>query len=247
VTTEFYVAVNGADGSPCTITQPCRSLTYATNYAIDNGPPRPRKTIHLGPGIWNETVWIGSHQGQLVYSGAGSGQTVWNGDANSAGVLIANTGTDIGLRALTGLATNNKYQSFLYAQSAGQIQILDGVVFGTATAAHMQGESLSRIFAWNDYKITGSALSHISVIASTHVGLGAIVITFENGPSFDYFLSVDVLSSVVLGGTTFSGAVNMGVTKRYTVNNNSIINTFGRGPGLIPGYGGSASNGAFCQ
>lgn len=257
---DFYVANGGVDAGDCANSAvPCATITYTTTRALSADAHGNPQTIHLAAGGWNESVKISGaspHSGstnsaeqQLIFDGAGSTLTTWNGDQVNCGTLIANYAANVSIENLTIEAEGNKCQSALFAQMGGLIQVDGGVIFGPAWQQQMHAENAgSQIQVWNSYTISGGLGSHIGVASGGMVEINPanITATITGTPAFSTsFIQAMANGVVYIGqGTQFIGSITGAA---YDVWANGTIYTSGMGCPIIPGTAGSASTNGVCQ
>lgn len=116
--------------------------------------------------------------------------------------------------------------------------------FGTVSNAHIVCYS-GRVQCAGSYSITGSATAyHINVTgtAADYMCSGSgIVVTLTGTPTFNTLVNVSTGGTATFYGTSFSGAAN---GKRYNVDLNAAIQTFGAGASFLPGSAaGTAATG----
>src|SRR6185312_10259244 len=129
----FFVSRTGVDGGDCSNpATPCLTITYAVNQALNSFKGNADQIINIGAGTWNEIVNVTGTGlgggGKLIFSGAGSGLTSWNGAPGEAGVLIANTGANCAVRRMTMLAEGESDQSIIYAQLGGVHNVFEDMI-----------------------------------------------------------------------------------------------------------------------
>ena len=122
------------------------------------------------------------------------------------------------------------------------------MVFGAAYGAHMGCEGGgAQINVWEPYTIINGATYHALATAGCLIGLGQFTVTIENGPTIPYFFVAGNGAQIILGGTNFSGGLNLAGSNKYFVSNNGVLNTGGLGCGNVPGSTGSTASGGVCQ
>lgn len=119
----------------------------------------------------------------------------------------------------------------LLASPAGKIEH-GNVVFGVATARHINAAYDGNITAISSYAITGGALSHILSSGGSVVSSG-LTMTITGTPAFSSAFAVaNRRGLAVILGNTYSGSAT---GKRYDITANSIIDTSGASTTALPG------------
>lgn len=260
---DFYVSTTGVDAGDCTnVGSPCRHIAYAALQALKSNSGNGNQTVHLAAGTYTEDVVIsgmGYNAGtngqsqQLVFSGAGSGSTIW--DTNSTaqcGVLTANYGANLSVTNMTLRDTGStSCKSLLFANLGGFINVLANVNFGAVHQSHMFCEEPgSLIEVWNNISITGpispNPRSHAQANTGCLIEYASSTVTF-NGTTITWgtgFFEANDFAIVYLNSF---GQVNSTSGPRYALNT-GLLNTNGVGCGSTPGSSaGTTSNSGICK
>lgn len=252
MTNQFYVSTTGSDANDgLTAATPFLTLNHATQVALTTPASGDVTYINLAAGVWYESVVVnGAPPGSanstlslgvtLIYRGAGTSFTTWNGGPGVGGTLIVNGGGDVGVQNMLMMGTNGPGQSILFAQEGGHIHVYPGMVFGATYQQRFHAENAgSQIQFWGNYSSQGSANNEIGVISGALVQHNNtdMVVTLNGTPTYTgAFIGASVGGIVNMNGTTWSGAI-AGGQPAYNVSGNAVLNTSGRGGGSIPGTG----------
>src|SRR5206468_12237321 len=90
-----------------------------------------------------------------------------------------------------------------------------------------------RLFAAGNYTIDGGSGNHWSAVGNGIIRVEGKTITLTGTPAFSLaFANSDQSSSVLVSGSTFSGAAT---GSRYSATNNGTISSGGAGATYLPG------------
>jgi hypothetical protein len=111
--------------------------------------------------------------------------------------------------------------------------------FGTCAAAHVFGSGSGKVFFGTTATIVGGATSFVRLQDHAYVAMSGTTFTLTGTPAFSvatiYAAGVSVVSAA---GVTFSGAAT---GTRYSVSQNSVIDTAGGGANYFPGNAAGAA------
>ena len=257
---QFYVSKSGTDSGSCTqSSSPCLTINYGVSRAISSCTGGAQVVVNLGTGVWDETLNVqntspcsGTNGGnsQLVISGNGSSNTLWNGANNQCGTLIANSGANVAIENLEIRGSQNVCQSALYAQLGGLIQVYGGVDFDGVEVAHLYCEGAgSQVQIWNNYTVSGSYNMYAHADAGGNCLIewnpGGIVVTFSGSVTASNYFAASDNGTIFLDGPTFSpGYSSAGSTCRATLN--GVVDSGGN-LSRLPGTGSVTSGGGQCN
>jgi len=260
VKSDFYVATGGSDTTDCTASgSPCLTISYATLQALKANAGNAIQTIHLAAGTYHEDVVVsgvaynagtnGQSQ-QLIYSGAGSGSTIWDsGSTSQCGVLTINYGANVSITNLTMQDTGAlACKSLMFVNLGGLGNVLQGVNFGVANSTHLFCEEPSSVIeVWNSISITGpmTLLNHAQANTGCLIEYVNSTVTFNGGLSTftSGFFEANDYGIIYLNSF---GLVNTSAGLKYTVNT-GLVNSNAWGCANIPGTGTSVSNQGLCK
>lgn len=150
-----------------------------------------------------------------------SGYPVW-----IKGFKVQTSGAGVGICALNGAEVN-----------------LANLDFGSCASGHVASSYGANVEFWGDYSVSGSAPQHYTAFRGGLITAERRTITFCNSPAFTMFAYANDLGLMVLDNMTF---VNKSTVsgKRFQVDTNAVINSYGSGPTYLPGsLSGTVSTG----
>lgn len=163
------------------------------------------------------------------------GSVVFKGNAsNPSAVVFASTGSSF----YVGCPYTIVVQDMTLAPSSGNALYADGpgsrinfsnIRFSGVGAGqyHMRYVSGGTISAMGNYEIVGGAPRHISGEINGAFVAAGITVTLTGTPAFSgEFILCSALASCSLFSVTYSGSAT---GKRYTINGNGVLNSYGAG------------------
>jgi hypothetical protein len=193
-----FVASNGIDSHPCSVTEPCRSFTTALAHTDDDGEIIVKDSAGYGPVAIAQSVKIFAPPG--VYAGI----TVFSGD----GVVV--NGTSAVSVVLRGLTINGQGGSHgIYFVNGGSLAIEDSIIEGmkqngVIIAAHSSRSTLRNVTVRNN---PGVGVSIFAVAAQARVDIDAVHVEGNGGDG----LFVGTGARVTIRNSTFSRNAGNGI------------------------------------
>jgi hypothetical protein len=242
----YYVRTDGSDGN--------NGLANSSGGAFLTIQKAIDTVAALDLSIYNVTIQVadGTYAGAVVVSApwVGSGTVTLQGNTSTPANALLSTGASDSITALSGGAltvsgfklTNSG--SFLLHASSGSIRF-SAITFGTCGSQQLRATDGGRIAATGNYTIDGGAGNHWSAVCNSIFRVQAKTITLTGTPAFlAAFANVDLGSTALVNGNTFSGAAT-GV--RYSATNNAVISSGGAGATYLPGNaaGSTGSGGQY--
>lgn len=244
----YYVRTDGSDSN--------NGLANTSGGAFLSIQKAVDTVAALDLGIYDAVIQVGNG----TYTGAvslrtlsGAGKAIIVGDETTpANVVVSVTSADafagayiVGRWALRGLKIGTTTSGNCIHAFGRSVYIeFQNVEFGTCAVAHLYAEDGAIIEALGNYKVSGGALYHLAVATQSLIRMGVaanITATFSGTPSFSAQVAVCTrLGYLYLrsAGLTFSGTAT-GI--RYSVSENSVVNTAAGGASFIPGNAAGSS------
>lgn len=230
----YYVSTTGNNANNgLTAGTPFQTIQHAVNVVQNLDLGTHNVIIQLADGSYAENV--------LLRNTVGAGLPIIRGNLTTPGnvSLTAAAGSTL-ISVNRGGMWNVQGMSFtggaihLACDGLSSLSFRD-VRFGAASGSHIVCYS-GRVQCTGSYTITAAASAyHINVTgtAADYMCSGSgFVVTVNSNPVFNTFLNVSTGGTATFFGTTFSGAAS---GKRYNVELNAAIQTFGAGASFIPG------------
>lgn len=120
-----------------------------------------------------------------------------------------------------------------------------GVIFGSASTAHIVASNGGQIAIGSNYTIAGNAISHYQCLgAGSNMFGGSVTVTLSATPAFTQFALASGLGEIGITGVTYSGSAT---GARYSALLNAVIATNGGGANYFPGnsVGSTGSGGQY--
>jgi hypothetical protein len=233
--TTLYVASTGSDSNPGTSASPFLTIAHALSVAASYDGSIYNLTVQVGDGSWPAITlpaMIGSGVFSLICDTATPTSCVIAG-ITAVGALVSWTVNGF---EFAGGANG------IYSQYNAYIILGTATVFGACSTSHMTATNGGRIRA-SSYTISGGAAYHIQGAQLGGITVSGATVTLSGTPAFTDFAYNDTLSLIQFFSVTFSGSAT---GSRYSVNGNSVINTYGGGASFLPGStAGSVTNGVY--
>jgi hypothetical protein len=245
----YYVATNGSDSNNgLTSGSAGAFLTIQKAINIVSG------TLDIG--IYNVTIQVadGTYVASDYFTckdAVGSGNIIVQGNASTPASVVIDGGfykntsfTTYFIKNLKLNKASNTGSSAIWVLYGANIQF-SGVIFGVNYYSHVNSSSGGICSASGNYTISGNANYHWLADFGSFIQAQLITITLTGTPAFSgAFTYTGHLSNITCSGNTFSGGAN---GQRYSVNQNSVIETYGGGANYLPGNspGGTGTGGIY--
>jgi hypothetical protein len=233
----YYVATTGSDmNDGFSSTNPFATIQKAINAALSVDGQNFNIAISVAAGTYNENLTVGA---PFLTSGTAS----LTGDTTTPSNVVINGGLTVSSNAkLTVAGFKITSSSYGIAVNNGAIVTINGKMeYGACTTAHMYSTTFGGVLLYADYTVSGNAVFHMlaSFYGSITVAAGVdpntaqpkITATF-GGQTFTYTCYSSTIAQIFLIGLGFSGLAS---GTKFNVDTLAIINTGGRGTGIIPG------------
>ena len=184
-------------------------------------------TIQVGTGTFTGAI-------ALTNGWVGSGKVILQGDTTTPGNCHINvTGTSVSMTAarleVDGFQITSTGNNFNLANGS-QLVLRNMIYSGGSAAIRVTYDSFCQVSGAN-HTINGNYSTYLNGLKGSYNCFGA-TITLTGTPAFSTsFAFMDTLSYALMSSMTFSGS---GTGKRYTVNQNSVLQT-GGGATYLPG------------
>jgi hypothetical protein len=172
----------------------------------------------------------------VIIQGAGSATTTISTVGGAP--IIAFNGAVLQPSAITLTATGSG-SACISSQGSGSVVTLGiGLVFGTASQAHIQAVNLGQVLLTNSYTITGNASAHwfVENFAAINNGNVPITVTLAGTPAFSNAFALAAAMGLINPSSivTFVGSATT-TTIRYNTSGGGQIATSLSGSSYLPG------------
>lgn len=240
----FYVATSGNGGNDqgtfnyCLDgAHPCLTITQATLQAVKFCVEGSTAQVNIGTGTFTDNIGInqplpcaGSGKldpiivnpsatfgvSQIVFKGNGSANTTWNGGGCCGGTLIVSSLGIAGVEDIKMTGAGNGFQSTLFTQMNGTINVFGDVDLGVASVEQVHAENAgSSITFWGPRtgdtggKISGNSARFAIAATGAFIHFAYGTMTLTGGPAFsdafEWATSNGVIqhfSNIFAGGST---------------------------------------------
>lgn len=223
--------VNNAGGAFLTV----QAAVNAT-YAIDmNGFS---VTIQIAAGTFAgfsaNAPFVGRGNATVTVKGVGA-TTILSG-----GTVVSVQNAALILEDFTVTGTNG------LSIAAGAAVSISNIFFGACTSIHIIVQTSARLLAHGNYTITGNAIIHYFVSLGGVIQFNTVTVTYHPAFTFTFFIQCSGLGIASMLNMTFTPSAGAGspAGTRYSVTQNSLVNTAGGGASYFPGsVAGSVASG----
>lgn len=236
----YHVDPSGSDSND--------GLTSATAFASIQAAVDATKTldangyqviIQVAPGSYDEAITVDQ-------SVVGTDRLVIQGDETTPANVALSTG---GVRLFTVTSARVKISGFrvtvgggngtaVFAESGADV-VLGTMDYGPMATHHMEVITGARVLLDADYTISGGCLRHFRATTGGVIKSTNRTVTVTNGPSFSDFALVQSTGVLEFWQPAFVGSAS---GRRYRVETNGAVNTFGAGAALFPGDSAGTTN-----
>jgi hypothetical protein len=232
---------NDATGTGLTASSAYATLSHAYNWA--------QSALDLGGFTLIISALAGTFAAGLTATGPIVGQTspvIIQGAASASTIIstvggapiIAFNGAVIQPSSMT-LTASGAGSACISSQGSGSVVTLGtGLVFGTASQAHIQAVNLGQVLLTNSYTITGNASTHwfVENFAAINNGNVPITVTLTGTPAFSNAFALAAAMGLINPSSivTFVGSATT-TTIRYNTSGGGQIATSLSGSSYLPG------------
>lgn len=248
----YYVRTDGSDsnnGLSDTAGGAFRSAQKAVDTIADTLDIASQTvTVQIADGTYTSPIILRNVVG---YSAPGNLIIKGNSGA-SANVVLSTTSADAVLAGGISAVWQIKDVKLQTTTGGNGLNINQGAIlqfgninFGACAGYHILCQQGSFVKAISSYAISGGALAHGQASQRAQIGIFGVNLTITNTPAFSTaFADVRSLGLFVSGSNTFTGSAT---GSRYSVTQNSLLETFGSGSTYLPGNaaGSTATGGLY--